>query len=60
MQIESSGNYGENDIKELLSRGGLGHAFPTKHECAENLITINADSEEDKNRKHKFSNFEFF
>ena len=56
LQIESSGNYGENDIKELLSRGGLGHAFPTEHQCAEKLGTINAHVEEDKNKKLEYSN----
>ena len=60
LDVEGPGKDGEEDVKDLLTRLSLGHAFPTKHECAENLITINADSEEDKNRKHKFSNFEFF
>ena len=60
LDVEGPGKDGEEDVQDLLTWRSLGHAFSTKHECAENLVTINADSEEDKNREHKFSNVEFY
>ena len=60
LDVEGPGKDGEEDVQDLLTWRSLGHAFTTKHECAENLVTINADSVEDKNREHNFSNFEFY
>ena len=57
--MKSSGNYREDDVKELLSRGGLGHTLPAEHQRAEKLVTLNAYVEEDKNRKLEYANCEF-